>query len=37
MGTDAVTKAVVSGNLSRLFQGWIDAHDEFAKTKVNLY
>jgi hypothetical protein len=37
MGTAGVRKAVESGELGALFQGWIDAHDEFEKTKVCLY
>lgn len=37
MGTAKVRRAVESGELGALFQGWIDAHDEFEKTKVCLY
>ena len=37
MGTAKVRRAVESGELGELFQGWIDAHDEFEKTKVCLY
>ena len=37
MGTSAVREAVEKNDLGDLFQGWIDAHDEFAKTKVSLY
>ena len=32
-----VRNAIVRDDLGDLFQSWIDAHDEFEKTRVCLY
>ena len=37
MGTETVRNAIVRDDLGDLFQSWIDAHDEFEKTRVCLY
>ena len=36
-GSTEVRDTLRSGELSSLFQGWIDAQDDYLKTKVNLY
>ena len=36
-GSTEVRDTIRSGDLSTLFQGWIDAQDEYVKTKVDLY
>lgn len=36
-GTDSVRLALEKGEFSDLFQGWIEAQDEYFKTKVDLY
>ena len=37
MGTEVVRNAIERDDLGDLFQSWIDAHDEFEKTRVCLY
>jgi len=37
VGSSEIYETIDHGNLGDLFQGWIDAQDEFLKTKVNLY
>ena len=37
MGSTEVRDTLRSGELSTLFQSWIEGQDEFMKTKVNLY
>ncbi len=37
MGSTEVRDTLRGGDLDTLFQGWIDAQDEFSKTKVSLY
>ena len=36
-GSSDVRDTLGNGDLGTLFQGWIDAQDEYLKTKVNLY
>lgn len=36
-GSTEVRDTLRSGDLGTLFQGWIDAQDDYLKTKVNLY
>jgi len=36
-GSNEIRETIDHGELGELFQGWIDAQDEFMKTKVNLY
>ncbi len=37
MGTSKIRDALAHDDIGTLFQSWIDAHDEYAKTKVSLY
>ncbi|MCR5413269.1 MAG: DUF1343 domain-containing protein [Kiritimatiellae bacterium] len=37
LGSSEVRDTIRSGDLSDLFQGWIEAQDEYLKTKVDLY
>jgi len=36
-GSTELRDTLRSGDLSSMFQGWIDAQDEYTKTRVNLY
>ena len=36
-GSTELRDTLRNGDLSTLFQSWIDAQDEYVKTKVNLY
>jgi uncharacterized protein YbbC (DUF1343 family) len=36
-GSPEIRETVASGDLGEMFQGWIDAQDEYLKTRINLY